>query len=60
MSEEELHGGTMTSVVRVGDTVRRSTGEWSAAGHAVLRHLATPVSTVRRAFSASTTAAARC
>jgi hypothetical protein len=37
--EERLGGGTLTAVVRVGDTVRRPTGPWSPAVHALLRHL---------------------
>jgi hypothetical protein len=41
MSEQEipLHGGNVTGAVRVGETVRRATGAWSAAIHALLRHL---------------------
>jgi hypothetical protein len=35
-----LSGGNVTAVVRVGDTVRRATGPWSAAVHSLLRHLA--------------------
>lgn len=31
--------GNASRVVRVGDTVRRSVGPWSAAAHAVLQHL---------------------
>ena len=34
-----LTGGVITSVVRVGDTVRRATGPWSPAVHALLGHL---------------------
>jgi hypothetical protein len=34
-----LRGGTLTPVVRAGDTVRRSTGFWSPAVHQLLRHL---------------------
>lgn len=34
-----LEGGNLTSVRRVGDTVRRSTGPWSTAVHGLLRHL---------------------
>lgn len=37
--EERLGGGTLTPVVRVGDTVRRPTGPWSPAVHALLLHL---------------------
>jgi hypothetical protein len=37
--EEVLHGGLVETVVRVGDTVRRSTGPWTPAVHALLRHL---------------------
>jgi Phosphotransferase enzyme family len=32
-------GGTLTPVVRVGDTARRPTGPWSRAVHALLLHL---------------------
>jgi Phosphotransferase enzyme family len=41
MSSEEsaLDGGSMTRVVRVGDSVRRPTGRWSRAVHTLLRHL---------------------
>jgi Phosphotransferase enzyme family len=41
MSSEEfaLGGGSMTPVVRVGDSVRRPTGRWSPAVHSLLRHL---------------------
>jgi len=38
--EEALGGGSVTSVQRVGDTVRRTTGPWTPAVHALLRHLA--------------------
>jgi hypothetical protein len=37
--EEALAGGTLTAVVRVGDTVRRPTNFWSSSVHALLRHL---------------------
>ena len=37
--EEKLTGGFFSEVVRVGDTVRRSTGPWTPAVHALLRHL---------------------
>ena len=39
MTEEELGGGGLTPVVRVGETVRRSTGAWTPAVHALLQHL---------------------
>lgn len=39
MQEILLAGGNLNSVVQVGDTVRRSTGRWSAATHGLLRHL---------------------
>ena len=41
VTEEEtpLPGGNVTAVVRVGDTVRRAVGPWSAAVHGLLRHL---------------------
>ncbi len=34
-----LAGGSMTTVVRVGDTVRRPTGRWTPAVHSLLQHL---------------------
>ncbi len=37
--EEPLHGGDLTQVVRVGDTVRRTTGFWTPAVHSLLRYL---------------------
>ena len=37
--EEILHGGNTSVVVRVGDTVRRRTGYWTPAVHALLAHL---------------------
>jgi hypothetical protein len=40
MSEEEtLAGGTLTAVVRVGDTVRRPMNFWSPSVHKLLGHL---------------------
>jgi Phosphotransferase enzyme family len=38
-SEEPLPGGGMAPVVRSGQTVRRRTGPWTPAVHALLRHL---------------------
>jgi Phosphotransferase enzyme family len=38
-TEEVLHGGNTSVVVRVGDTVRRHTGHWTPAVHALLAHL---------------------
>jgi hypothetical protein len=38
VSEQLLEGGDLNVVVRVGDTVRRPTGHWSPAVHALLRH----------------------
>jgi Ser/Thr protein kinase RdoA (MazF antagonist) len=38
VSETVLTGGDLNVVVRVGDTVRRPTGPWSPAVHALLRH----------------------
>jgi Ser/Thr protein kinase RdoA (MazF antagonist) len=38
-AEEILHGGNTSVVVRVGDTVRRHTGHWTPAVHALLAHL---------------------
>jgi aminoglycoside phosphotransferase (APT) family kinase protein len=40
VTEEELGGGGLTPVVRVGETVRRTTGPWTPAVHALLEHLA--------------------
>jgi aminoglycoside phosphotransferase (APT) family kinase protein len=37
--ETRLEGGNVSTVVRVGDTVRRSTGPWTPAVHDLLRHL---------------------
>jgi len=37
--EELLVGGHMAPVVKVGDTVRRTTGPWTPTIHALLRHL---------------------
>ncbi|SDT25506.1 aminoglycoside phosphotransferase family protein [Microlunatus soli] len=37
--ETPLEGGFVNTVTRVGDTVRRSTGSWTPAVHALLRHL---------------------
>ncbi len=37
--ETPLEGGNVTQVVRVGATVRRQQGAWSAAVHGFLRHL---------------------
>jgi hypothetical protein len=37
--EEKLTGGFFSEVARVGNTVRRSTGPWTPAVHALLRHL---------------------
>lgn len=37
--EIPLSGGTLSTVVRVGDTVRRSVGPWTATVHSLLDHL---------------------
>jgi hypothetical protein len=37
--EDPLVGGVVNDVVRIGDTVRRSTGPWTPSVHALLRHL---------------------
>jgi Phosphotransferase enzyme family len=37
--EESLAGGWVNQVVKIGDTVHRSTGAWTHAIHALLRHL---------------------
>jgi hypothetical protein len=47
---EELPGGNLSRVVRVGDTVRRPAGAWTPAVHALLDHLE------RKAFDAAPTA----
>jgi hypothetical protein len=39
-AEERLPGGNVGGAVRVGDTVRRPTGPWTPAVHALLGHLA--------------------
>ena len=39
MEETPLSGGSMTAVVRVGDTVRRGAGPWTPTIHALLRHV---------------------
>lgn len=39
--EEVLAGGGVNQVVRAGDTVRRPSGRWTPAVHALLRHLET-------------------
>lgn len=40
MTEEVLSGGGVNHVVRAGSTVRRPTGPWTPAVHALLAHLA--------------------
>ncbi len=37
--EQSLEGGQLTRVVRIGNTVHRSTGPWTPAVHALLGHL---------------------
>ena len=37
--EEALAGGNISTASKVGDTVRRGTGPWTPAVHALLRHL---------------------
>jgi hypothetical protein len=39
LPEQPLTGGNMTTVVRVGDTVRRASGPWTPTIHALLDHL---------------------
>ena len=39
MTEVSFVGGNLSNAVRVGDTVRRLTGPWTPAVHAVLQHL---------------------
>ena len=36
---EHLLAGNVSTVVRIGDTVRRTTGPWTPAVHALLRYL---------------------
>jgi hypothetical protein len=36
---EELAGGNVTAVVRIGDTVHRTAGPWTPTIHRLLRHL---------------------
>jgi hypothetical protein len=38
-AEEVLAGGNLSTVVRIGDTVRRPAGAWTPAVHALLSHL---------------------
>ncbi|GLY80482.1 phosphotransferase [Actinoallomurus iriomotensis] len=40
-SAERLDGGNIGGAIRIGDTVRRAAGPWTAAVHALLTHLAT-------------------
>ena len=40
MTGERLDGGNVGGAVRIGDTVRRATGPWTPAVHALLNHLA--------------------
>jgi len=46
--EERLAGGSVGGAVRIGDTVRRPTGPWTPAVHALLDHLATRVPHIPR------------
>jgi hypothetical protein len=46
--EELLPGGNVGGAVRIGDTVRRPTGEWTPAVHALLDHLAGRIPCVPR------------
>ena len=39
LREIPLHGGNVSTVSRLGDTVRRNTGPWTPAVHALLNHL---------------------
>ncbi len=48
--EERLPGGNVAGAVRIGDTVRRRTGPWTPAVHALLNHLATRVPHTPRVF----------
>jgi hypothetical protein len=49
-SEERLPGGNLGGAVRIGDTVRRRTGPWTPAVHALLDYLATRVDHVPTVF----------
>ncbi len=46
--EERLPGGSVGGAVRVGDTVRRPTGRWTPAVHALLDHLGSRLPCVPR------------
>jgi hypothetical protein len=48
--DEEWLAGNVGGALRVGDTVRRVTGPWTPAVHALLGHLATRVPHVPRVF----------
>src|SRR4051812_19754214 len=39
MLEEELAGGNVSKVVKIGDTVRRSAGPWTPTIHRLLKHV---------------------
>ena len=39
MKKGSTANGAFNTVVRIGDTVRRETGPWTTAVHALLRHL---------------------
>lgn len=41
MQDGDIHRGGVNSVQRIGNTVRRPTGAWTPAVHALLRHLET-------------------
>ena len=48
--EEPLAGGNVGGAVRVGGTVRRATGPWTPAVHALLDHLRSRLACVPRVF----------
>jgi hypothetical protein len=48
--DEEWLAGNVAGAVRIGDTVRRPTGPWTPAVHALLGHLATRIPHVPRVF----------
>ncbi|BCJ57962.1 hypothetical protein Jiend_13840 [Micromonospora endophytica] len=58
--EIPLHGGNVSTVVRVGDTVRRNVGPWTPSVHALLRHLEYVGFTGAPARWAWTSATVRC
>ena len=58
--ETPLAGGHMNSVVRVGDTVRRRMGPWSAGVHGLLRQIEAAGFTSAPRFLGIANTGARC